>query len=48
MTLPHVGINPTRTGVIDILKLMGADIRLKISVMRRRAGGGPGRQGGTA
>ena len=24
--LRHVGINPTRTGVIDILKLMGADI----------------------
>ena len=24
----NVGINPTRTGVIDILKLMGADIRL--------------------
>ena len=26
--LRHVGINPTRTGVIDILKLMGADITL--------------------
>lgn len=26
--LEHVGINPTRTGVIDILKLMGADISL--------------------
>lgn len=26
--LTHVGINPTRTGVIDILKLMGADIEL--------------------
>jgi 3-phosphoshikimate 1-carboxyvinyltransferase len=24
----NVGVNPTRTGVIDILKLMGADIRL--------------------
>lgn len=24
--LEHVGINPTRTGIIDILKLMGADI----------------------
>jgi 3-phosphoshikimate 1-carboxyvinyltransferase len=24
--LKHVGLNPTRTGVIDILKLMGADI----------------------
>lgn len=28
LTLKHVGINPTRTGVIDILKLMGADITL--------------------
>jgi 3-phosphoshikimate 1-carboxyvinyltransferase len=28
LTLKHVGINPTRTGVIDILKLMGADIGL--------------------
>ena len=26
--LKHVGINPTRTGVIEILKLMGADITL--------------------
>ena len=26
--LQHVGINPTRTGVIDILRLMGADIEL--------------------
>lgn len=28
LTLEHVGINPTRTGVIEILKLMGADITL--------------------
>jgi 3-phosphoshikimate 1-carboxyvinyltransferase len=28
VTLQHVGINPTRTGVIDILRLMGADISL--------------------
>jgi 3-phosphoshikimate 1-carboxyvinyltransferase len=28
IVLQHVGINPTRTGVIDILKLMGADISL--------------------
>ncbi len=27
--LERVGINPTRTGVIDILKLMGADIQLQ-------------------
>ncbi len=26
--LKHVGVNPTRTGIINILKLMGADIRL--------------------
>jgi 3-phosphoshikimate 1-carboxyvinyltransferase len=29
IVLEHVGINPTRTGVIDILKLMGADIELQ-------------------
>jgi 3-phosphoshikimate 1-carboxyvinyltransferase len=28
LVLEHVGINPTRTGVIAILKLMGADISL--------------------
>lgn len=28
LTLSQVGMNPTRTGVIDILKLMGADISL--------------------
>jgi len=28
IVLRHVGINPTRTGIIDILKLMGADISL--------------------
>jgi prephenate dehydrogenase/3-phosphoshikimate 1-carboxyvinyltransferase len=38
ITLPHVGVNPTRTGVIDILKLMGADIRLENP---RDAGGEP-------
>jgi 3-phosphoshikimate 1-carboxyvinyltransferase len=34
--LRHVGINPTRTGVIDILKLMGA----KIEVVNERIVGG--------
>ncbi|WAC46575.1 bifunctional prephenate dehydrogenase/3-phosphoshikimate 1-carboxyvinyltransferase [Pseudomonas sp. SL4(2022)] len=29
LVLEHVGINPTRTGVIDILKLMGGDITLE-------------------
>lgn len=28
ITIQHVGINPTRTGVIDILALMGANIEL--------------------
>lgn len=28
LVLEHVGINPTRTGVIEILRLMGADIEL--------------------
>lgn len=36
VTLKHVGINPTRTGVIDILRLMGADIE----VMNERSVGG--------
>lgn len=36
--LQHVGVNPTRTGVIDILKLMGADISLQ---NERLAGGEP-------
>jgi len=28
LTLRHVGVNPTRTGVINILRLMGADIAI--------------------
>ena len=38
LLLRHVGINPTRTGVIDILKLMGAQIDILNS---REAGGEP-------
>jgi 3-phosphoshikimate 1-carboxyvinyltransferase len=38
ITLQHVGINPTRTGVIDILKLMGAKIEL---LNPREVGGEP-------
>ena len=38
LLLRHVGVNPTRTGVIDILRLMGADIRLE---NEREAGGEP-------
>lgn len=36
--LEHVGINPTRTGVIDILRLMGGDITLE---NQREVGGEP-------
>jgi len=28
VTLEHAGVNPTRSGIIDILRLMGADIEL--------------------
>ena len=38
LLLEHVGINPTRTGVIDILRLMGADLSLE---NLREVGGEP-------
>ncbi|KAB2926837.1 MAG: 3-phosphoshikimate 1-carboxyvinyltransferase [Candidatus Contendobacter sp.] len=38
LVLEHVGVNPTRTGVIDILRLMGADIEV---LKPRLAGGEP-------
>ncbi len=38
LVLEHVGINPTRTGVLDILRLMGADIAL---INTREVGGEP-------
>jgi len=38
LTLQHVGINPTRDGVITILKYMGADIQI---LNRRDVGGEP-------
>ena len=38
VVLSHVGINPTRTGVLGILERMGADIRVE---NRREAGGEP-------
>lgn len=38
VTLEQVGVNPTRTGVIDILRRMGADIRLRDE---RQSGGEP-------
>jgi len=38
VTLRHVGVNPTRTGVIEILKLMGANIEV---MNEREVGGEP-------
>lgn len=38
LTLKHVGMNPTRDGVINILRLMGADIEV---YNRREVGGEP-------
>lgn len=38
LTLRNVGVNPTRTGILDILGLMGADIRME---NRRESGGEP-------
>jgi 3-phosphoshikimate 1-carboxyvinyltransferase len=38
LLLEHVGVNPTRTGVIDILRLMGADIEV---LKPREVGGEP-------
>jgi 3-phosphoshikimate 1-carboxyvinyltransferase len=38
LLLTHVGVNPTRTGAVNILRLMGADITLK---NQREVGGEP-------
>ena len=38
LTLTNVGVNPTRTGLIELLRRMGADIR----VQARSAAGSPG------
>ncbi|GAA6134322.1 bifunctional prephenate dehydrogenase/3-phosphoshikimate 1-carboxyvinyltransferase [Oceaniserpentilla sp. 4NH20-0058] len=38
ITLEHVGINPTRIGIINILRLMGADLEL---LNEREVGGEP-------
>jgi prephenate dehydrogenase/3-phosphoshikimate 1-carboxyvinyltransferase len=38
LVLRNVGVNPTRTGIIDILRLMGADIRVE---NHRDSGGEP-------
>jgi 3-phosphoshikimate 1-carboxyvinyltransferase len=38
LVVENVGVNPTRTGIIDILKLMGADLRVHL---RESQGGEP-------
>lgn len=38
LVLEHVGYNPTRTGVLDVLRAMGADIRV---LAERNVGGEP-------
>lgn len=38
LVLEHVGVNPTRTGVLDVLRLMGADVTRE---NERLAGGEP-------
>lgn len=38
LTLTHVGVNPTRTGVLNILRLMGANLEL---INERQVGGEP-------
>ncbi|MFN2337577.1 MAG: 3-phosphoshikimate 1-carboxyvinyltransferase, partial [Gammaproteobacteria bacterium] len=38
LTLEHVGMNPTRTGILDILRLMGASIEV---LAEREVGGEP-------
>jgi 3-phosphoshikimate 1-carboxyvinyltransferase len=38
LLLEHVGMNPTRTGIVDILRLMGADIE---ALNAREVGGEP-------
>ena len=38
IVLEHVGINPTRTGIIDILRLMGADLQVQ---NQKEVGGEP-------
>ncbi|MBN0134027.1 bifunctional prephenate dehydrogenase/3-phosphoshikimate 1-carboxyvinyltransferase, partial [Pseudomonas aeruginosa] len=38
LVLQHVGINPTRVGVIEILRLMGGDLSLE---NQREVGGEP-------
>jgi 3-phosphoshikimate 1-carboxyvinyltransferase len=41
LTLTNVGVNPTRTGLIDLLRRMGADIRVHARTGSGSAGGEP-------
>ncbi|MFZ0551644.1 MAG: 3-phosphoshikimate 1-carboxyvinyltransferase, partial [Steroidobacteraceae bacterium] len=41
LLLRNVGVNPTRTGLLDMLRLMGADIRVHALRQEAQAGGEP-------
>ena len=41
IVIDHVGLNPSRTGILDILRRMGADVSIE------RSGLGPGEPIGT-
>lgn len=41
LTLTNVGVNPTRTGLIDLLRRMGADIRVRAHTRADSPGGEP-------
>ncbi|MBS0379072.1 MAG: 3-phosphoshikimate 1-carboxyvinyltransferase [Proteobacteria bacterium] len=41
LVLRNVGVNPTRTGLLEILQRMGADIRVRARPASGRAGGEP-------
>lgn len=41
LTLTDVGVNPTRTGLIDLLRRMGADIRVHARAQQGSPGGEP-------
>jgi 3-phosphoshikimate 1-carboxyvinyltransferase len=41
LLLRNVGVNPTRTGLLEMLRLMGADIRVHAARQESQAGGEP-------
>ncbi len=41
LTLTNIGVNPTRTGLLELLRLMGADIRVSPHAPAAGAGGEP-------